>query len=89
MNENKYFIKVNDFPEIEVSKDKFIEYELNCGFYPKEEGETATGGFGFDKNGWEIRGRIEYAKKEDKKSILLKVSVDKLARMMEYPKDGS
>ena len=82
---DRYFIRVNDFPEVEVSKEKFIEYELNCGFFPKVEGETATGGFSFDKKAWEIRGRIEYAKKENVKSIIMKVSIDKLARMMEYP----
>lgn len=44
--------------EIEVCKDRFIKIENLCGFYSKIEGETATHGFGFSKNGLDIKGRI-------------------------------
>jgi hypothetical protein len=55
----KYFIQLWDLIEIEVDKEKFIKTEELCGFFPKIEGETATGGFGFDKQGMSIKGRIE------------------------------
>lgn len=55
----KYFIKMWDLVEMEVSKEQFIRAEAVCGFFPKIEGETATGGFGFDKQGMSIKGRIE------------------------------
>ena len=49
--------------EVEVTKEQFIEAERLCGFYPKIEGETATGGFSFNnKKGFEAKGRIEYGK---------------------------
>lgn len=60
MNQNKYFIKLFDRLELEVTKEQFIETEKVCGFYPKVEGETATGGFGYQKMGLEVKGRIEY-----------------------------
>jgi hypothetical protein len=58
--EMKYFIKMWDGPELEVNKEQFIKTEELCGFFPKTEGETSTAGFGFDKQGLTIKGRIEY-----------------------------
>lgn len=59
---NKYYLTMLGLFELEVSKEQFMEAERLCGFYPKEDGELATGGFGFEKNGFQCKGRIEYAK---------------------------
>lgn len=56
----KYYIKLFDRIEIEVTKEQFIQTEEVCGFYSKTHGEIATGGFGFSKLGLEVKGRIEY-----------------------------
>ena len=55
----KYFIKYDDLEEIEVSKEKFMSIERGCGFYPKVDGETATGGFVFNKKGLKIKTIIK------------------------------
>ena len=55
----KYFIKLWDLVEIQVSKEQFIQTELWCGYFPKIEGETATRYFGFNKDGMQITGRVE------------------------------
>lgn len=41
----KYFVKVEGFPEQEVSKQTYIAAEANAGFYPKTQGEIATASF--------------------------------------------
>lgn len=53
----KYYIKLGDQDELEVTKERFIQTERFCGFYPKIDGETATTSFGFMKDGLEIKGR--------------------------------
>lgn len=55
----KYFIKYGNLPEVEVSKEKFMDIERSCEFYPKTWGETATGGFSFSKQGVDIKGKIK------------------------------
>jgi len=57
---DKYFVSIFDLLELEVTKDKFIQIEEFCGFYPKVEGSTATSGFGITKGDLRIVGRIEY-----------------------------
>jgi hypothetical protein len=59
MQNYKYFLKLFGLIEVEVTKEQFIKTEMMCGFYPKIEGETATDGFGFDKSGFEVQGRIQ------------------------------
>lgn len=54
----KYFISITGFGEKEVSKKEFIQYERNCGFYSKINGQPATSGFGKFKDGISISGRI-------------------------------
>jgi hypothetical protein len=55
---NKYYLSTSFSPEVEVSKEKFMETERACGFYAKIEGRTATDGFGFFKDGMEIKGKV-------------------------------
>jgi hypothetical protein len=61
----KYFIQFCDFPEKEVSKEKFIEIEESCGFFSKIDGATATGYFSWDKGGVRIEGEIREDEDEE------------------------
>lgn len=54
----KFFIEAFGLLEQEVSKNKFIEIERFCDFYPKIQGETATDGFSYSKRDLVIKGRV-------------------------------
>lgn len=54
---NKYYIKFQDFEEVEISKKDYLQYENDCGFFSKIENEPACADFGFHKGNIIIRGR--------------------------------
>lgn len=60
MEDRKFFLAIDIEPLEwrEVTKEQFIKAERNAGFWPKVEGEVATGSFG----GRGVVGRTEYIK---------------------------
>ena len=56
----RYFLKINDEPEREVSMVEFVFAERMAGFLPKPDcGPIATHGFSVSSANGEVTGRIE------------------------------
>ncbi len=56
----RYFIKIDDQPEREVSLVEFVLAERMAGFIPKPDcGPLATNGFTYSHSNHSIEGRIE------------------------------
>lgn len=58
---HRYFLKYDDGPEQEVTKAEFVAEERRCGFRNTmgQPREPATAGFGAERYGVRIKGRVE------------------------------
>lgn len=62
----RYFVKIDDCPEREVTAEEFVRAERDAGFHPKPGcGPFATAGFGVTRYDGpdgrrSINGRIEF-----------------------------
>lgn len=60
MPREKYFIQEGAEESREVDAETWMAEEMRAGFFPKEPGRPATGGFSYDGPRGEIRGSIQY-----------------------------
>ena len=58
--EPKYYVTTPWHPEVEVTKEQYMDAENRAGFYSKFDDHPATSSFGCSKTG--IRGRTSYCK---------------------------
>jgi len=54
----KYFIKIGQEPEQEVTKQQYVDYEKRCGFRLDNNSNPATSGFTFKTQNQFITGRV-------------------------------
>jgi len=62
----RYFLRILEHPEVEVTEEEFIRAERATGFWPKADcGPVATGGF----SAGVFRGRVEYADRSGRDEV--------------------
>lgn len=70
MEHDRFFLKQNDAPWYEVTREQFIGAEQACGFRSKfGRDHVATAGFGHTSHGAEIQGRTISTKYSDPDSF--------------------